>query len=80
MSYIPEGLSCTKPQLFNGKNYYFWKGKMKLFLKSQDVDMRKVITEGNFIPQTVDAVTSVVTIKPEASWTDTDKKKVLLNS
>jgi len=53
---------------------------MKLFLKSQDVDMRKVITEGNFIPQTVDAVTSVVTIKPEASWTDTDKKKVLLNS
>ena len=53
---------------------------MELFLKSQDVDMWKVITEGNFVPQTTDAVTSVVTIKPEASWTDTDKKKVLLNS
>jgi len=80
MSYIPEGLSCTKPPLFNGKNYYFWKGKMELFLKSQDVDMWKVITEGNFVPQTTDAVIAVVTIKPEASWTDTDKKRVLLNS
>jgi acyl-CoA hydrolase len=80
MSYIPEGLSCTKPPLFNGKNYYFWKGKMELFLKSQDVDMWKVITEGNFVPQSTDAVTAVVTIKPETSWTDTDKKKVLLNS
>jgi len=80
MSYIPEGLSCTKPPLFKGKNYYLWKGKMELFLKSQDVDIWKVITEGNFVPQTPDTVTTVVTIKPEASWTDTDKKKVLLNS
>ena len=41
MSYIPEGLSCTKPPLFNGKNYYFWKGKIGFFLKSKDVDMVK---------------------------------------
>jgi len=80
MSYIPEGLSCTRPPLFNGKNYYFWKGKMELFLKSQDINMWKVVTEGNFVPQTTDAVTSVVTIKPEASWTDDEKKRVLLNS
>jgi len=53
---------------------------MKLFLKSQDVDMWKVITKGNFVPQTTNAATTVVTIKSEASWTDADKKKVLLNS
>jgi len=80
MSYIPEGLSYRKPPLFIGKNYYFWKGKMELFLKSQDVDMWKVITEGNFVPEITDAVTSIVTIKPETSLTDTNKKKVVLNS
>jgi hypothetical protein len=80
MSYIPEGLSCTRPPLFNGKNYYFWKGKMELFLKSQDINMWNVVTEGNFVPQTTDAVTAIVSIKPEASWTDDDKKRVLLNS
>jgi len=37
--YIPEGLSCTKPQFFNGNIYYFWKGKMDLFLRSYDADM-----------------------------------------
>ena len=42
--------------------------------------MWKVVTEGNFVPQTTDAVTAVVTIKPETSWTDDEKKRVLLNS
>jgi len=40
----------------------------------------KLSLKGNFAPQTTNAVTTVVTIKSEASWTDTDKKKVLLNS
>jgi hypothetical protein len=53
---------------------------MELFLKSQDINMWKVVTDGNFIPQTTDAVTAVVTIKSEASWTDDEKKRVLLNS
>jgi len=80
MSYIPEGLSCTRPPLFNGKNYYFWKWKMELFLKSQDINMCNVVNEGNFVPQTTDAVKAKVTIKPDTSWTDDDKKRVLLNS
>jgi len=48
--YIPEGQSCTRPPFFNGKNYYFWKEKMELFPRSQDVDMWKIITDGNHIP------------------------------
>ncbi|RHN67957.1 hypothetical protein MtrunA17_Chr3g0108461 [Medicago truncatula] len=78
--YIPEGLSCTRPPFFNGKNYYFWKGKMKLFLRSQDVDMWKIITNGEHIPMTTDATTKVDTLTPEASWSKEDKEKVLLNS
>jgi hypothetical protein len=78
--YIPEGLSCTRPPFFNGKNYYFWKGKMELFLRSQDVDMWKIITNGNHVPMTTDATTKVETITPEASWSKEDKEKILLNS
>jgi hypothetical protein len=78
--YIPEGLSCTRPPYFNGKNYYYWKGKMELFLRSQDVDMWKIITDGNHIPMTTDDITKTKVITPEASWTKEDKEKILLNS
>lgn len=73
--YIPEGLSCTRPPLFNGKNYYYWKGKKELFLRSQDVDMWKIITYGNHIPMTTDDITKTKVITPEASWTREDKEK-----
>jgi len=49
----------TRPPFFNGKNYYFWKGKMELFLRSQDVDMWKIITDGNHVPMTTDATTKL---------------------
>ena len=78
--YMTESLSISKPPFFNGSNYYFWKGKMKLFLMSQSVDMWNIVTEGNYVPQTTDAVTHIVTPTPEASWTKNDKEKVLLNS
>jgi len=39
VKYIAEGGSSNRPPLFDGSNYYFWKGKMKLFLRSQDNDM-----------------------------------------
>src|SRR4030065_2973579 len=78
--YMTESLSISKPPFFNGSNYYFWKGKMKLFLMSQSVDMWNIVTEGNHVPQTTDAVTRIVTPTPEASWTKNDKEKVLLNS
>ena len=48
--YISECLSCTRPSFFIGKNYYLWKENMKLFLRSQDVDIWKVIADGNHVP------------------------------
>jgi len=78
--YIPKGISCTRPPFFNGMNYYFSKGKMELFLRSQDVDMWKIITVGNHIPMTTDATTKVETIILEASCSKEDKEKILLNS
>jgi len=53
---------------------------MELFLRSQDVDMWKIITDENHIPMTTDATTKVETITLEASWSKEDKEKILLNS
>jgi len=39
VKFMFEGGSATRPPLFEGANYYFWKGKMELFLQSQDNHM-----------------------------------------
>jgi len=36
VKYIAEGGSSNRQPLFDGSYYYFWKGKIKLFLRSQD--------------------------------------------
>jgi len=48
---------------------------MELFLRSQDIDMWTVITNGNHVPTIIDATTKVETITPEASWSKEDKEK-----
>jgi len=53
----------------------FGKGRMKLFLISQDTDMWVVITNGDFVPKTKEGA-----IKEKRAWSSDDKAKVLLNS
>jgi hypothetical protein len=77
--YIPEGGSASRPPLFTGTNYYFWKNKMQLFLKSQEVGMWRIVTDGDFVPMATSAE-GAVSIKPESSWTTIEQQKVLLNS
>ncbi|XP_073219611.1 uncharacterized protein [Cicer arietinum] len=77
--YIVEGGSSNIPPFFDGSDYYFWKNKMQLFLKSQDTGMWRIITDGDFIPR-VDQDDSNSTMKKETDWTTDDKNKVLLNS
>ncbi|XP_045791430.1 uncharacterized protein LOC123886134 [Trifolium pratense] len=77
--YIPEGGSASRPPLFTGKNYYFWKNKMQLFLKSQEVGMWRIVTEGDYVP-TVTSAEGVISDKPEDAWTTAEQQKVLLNS
>nr|XP_027192719.1 uncharacterized protein LOC113787763 [Cicer arietinum] len=77
--YIFEGGSSNRPPFFDGSDYYFWKNKMQLFLKSQDTGMWRIITDGDFTPR-VDQDDSNSALKKEADWTAEDKAKVLLNS
>ena len=75
VKYIAEGGSSNRPPLFDGSNYYFWKGKMELFLKSQDNDMWAVITDGDFVPKT-----KKLAVKEKSTWSADEKAQVLLNS
>ncbi|XP_073224711.1 uncharacterized protein [Cicer arietinum] len=77
--YIVEGGSSNRPPFFDGSDYYFWKNKMQLFLKSQDTGMWRIITDGDFTPR-VDQDDLNSALKKEADWTAEDKAKVLLNS
>ena len=77
--YIAEGGSSNRPPYFDGSDYYFWKGKMQLFLKSQDTGMWRIITDGDFIPR-IDQNDATSAEKKESDWTADEKSKVLLNS
>ena len=37
--FIVDGSSTHKPLGFDRKDFYYWKGRMKLFLRFRDVDL-----------------------------------------
>ncbi|CAJ2665549.1 unnamed protein product [Trifolium pratense] len=74
--FISEGGSSTRPPLFEGNDYYYWKDKMELFLRSQDNYMWSVIENGEYTPLAKDSTTP----KPQAEWTTTEADRVLLNT
>ena len=47
VKFMYEGGSATRLPLFEGADYYYWKDKMELLLRSQDNNMWPVIEYGN---------------------------------
>ena len=45
-----EGQSISKPPLFNGINYTFWKARIKIFIQALNYNMWRVITKGPHTP------------------------------
>src|SRR5262249_4551809 len=64
-----EGQSTTRPPLFDGSNYAYWKTRMTIFLKASGYFVWKVIEDGPYV-----ATTS------ESEWDDTVIKKMSLDS
>lgn len=75
--FVPEGGSSNRPPYFDGTDYYYWKGKMRLFLISQDNYMWPVIEHGNFVPMTTGTATAPSVIKPQAEWTKEENEQEL---
>ncbi|XP_058783740.1 uncharacterized protein LOC131658467 [Vicia villosa] len=79
--FIAEGGSSHRPPYFNGSDYYYyWKGKMRLFLLSQDNNMWSVVENENYTPMTTATDTVASVPKIQSQWTKEENDKVLLSS
>src|SRR5262249_24693417 len=64
-----EGQSTSRPPLFDGSNYAYWKTRIMIFLKASTYSEWKTIEDGPYVATT-----------PEAKWDDTVIKKMSLDS
>ena len=65
----------TRPPILDGKNYAFWKVRVKAYIKSIDERVWRSILIGWTPPVTTNAETRVETVKPEQNWS-TEKDRL----
>ena len=70
-SHGQEGHSTSRPPLFDGTNYDYWKNRMMIFLQAIDDDMWEIIEEGATIPMKEQDGKQVP--KPKSEWSDAEK-------
>jgi len=68
-----EGASITKPTLFAGENYPFWKIRMKIFLELVDKGVWDVVVNGPFQP--IKVVEGKTVLKEFSQWTLDENKR-----
>ncbi|WRX29159.1 hypothetical protein QQP08_021646 [Theobroma cacao] len=76
---VAEGQSTNRPPLFDGSNYPYWSTRMSIYIRAIDSEMWDVITDGPFMPLTVNVVTNELMPKPRSEWTEAETKKVQVN-
>ena len=47
---LDQGCSFTRPPLFRGYNFAYWKKLMQVFIKDHDYEHWEILSEGNFMP------------------------------
>ncbi|KAG6662692.1 hypothetical protein CIPAW_03G261000 [Carya illinoinensis] len=72
-----EGQSSSRPPLFCGDNYSFWKVRMRIFLQAQGREIWKCIVNGPYIPTKV--VGGVKVKKEEEEFDREDDRLYTLN-
>ncbi|MQM19400.1 hypothetical protein Taro_052405 [Colocasia esculenta] len=66
--YVPEGHSINRPPYFDGSNYTYWKNRMHVFLRAQNYEIWKVVSNGPYtLPE------------DEGKWTEDNIKKSKIN-
>ncbi|WRX12269.1 hypothetical protein QQP08_004756 [Theobroma cacao] len=76
---VAEGQSTNRPPLFDGSNYPYWSIRMSIYIRVIDYEMWDVITDGPFMPSTVNVVTNELMPKSRSEWTEAETKKVQVN-
>ena len=68
--YYDQGRSTTRPPLFKGTNFSYWKNCMQMFIKIEDYKLWNIITKGPYVPmRTIDEKTVK---KTEEQYTQED--------
>ncbi|VFQ89733.1 unnamed protein product [Cuscuta campestris] len=75
---VTEGQSTTRPPLFDGTNYSYWKERMRIFIQSNDYKLWLIVKNGCGVP--MKKVGEVNVPKTEEEFNDEDCKKMELNA
>ena len=78
MDRLEEGYSTTRPPLFNGKFYPYWKNRMEIFIKSSNYRVWSVITDGNIVI-TKTTLEGATIVKPPSEYDRDDYATLELN-
>ncbi|GJU82024.1 zf-CCHC domain-containing protein [Tanacetum coccineum] len=75
-----EGQSMQRPLLFESDGFIYWKNRFETYVKSKDLDLWHVITDGDFSPIQNNPETKKDEIVPFHKQNDDLKKKLAKNN
>ncbi|GJQ98861.1 zf-CCHC domain-containing protein [Tanacetum coccineum] len=75
-----EGQSMQRPPLFESDSFIYWKNRFETYVKSKDLDLWHVITNGDFQPIVQNPETKLDEVIPFDKQTDDLKKRLVKNN
>ncbi|GJX00964.1 retrovirus-related pol polyprotein from transposon TNT 1-94 [Tanacetum coccineum] len=75
-----EGKFMQRPSLFESDSFIYWKNRLETYVKSKDLDIWHVITNGDFQPIVQNPETKLDEVIPFEKQTDDLKKRLAKNN
>ncbi|GJT37372.1 zf-CCHC domain-containing protein [Tanacetum coccineum] len=75
-----EGQSMQRPPLFESDSFIYWKNRFETYVKSKDLDLWHVITNGDFQPIIQNPKTKLDEVVPFENQTDDLKRRLAKNN
>ncbi|GJY27080.1 hypothetical protein Tco_0401806 [Tanacetum coccineum] len=75
-----EGQSMQRPPLFKSDSFIYWKNRFETYVKSKDLDLWHVITNGDFQPIVQNPKTKLDEVIPFEKQSDDLKKRLAENN
>ncbi|GKC01167.1 zf-CCHC domain-containing protein [Tanacetum coccineum] len=69
-----------RPPLFENDCFIYWKNRFETYVKAKDLDLWRIILNGNFPPVAKNEVTLVLEVVPFEEQSDNLKKKLAKNN
>ncbi|GKD29348.1 hypothetical protein Tco_1240126 [Tanacetum coccineum] len=75
-----EGQSMQRPPLFESDSFIYWKNRFETYVKSKDLDLWHVITNGDFQPIIQNPETKLDEVVPFEKQSDDLKRRLVKNN